>query len=98
MEAVDAFELAMDEGEPYDLVCLDIMMPVLDGYQALRAIRGAEKDRGIAEEDSAVIIMTTALSEGENVNKAFDLGCVAYANKPIDEAKFESVLNKLGML
>ena len=74
------------------------MMPDLDGYQALRAIRGAERDRRIPEEDSAVIIMTTALSEGENVNKAFDLGCVAYAGKPIDEVKFESVLRKLDML
>ena len=35
MEAVDAFMLALEEGEPYDLVCLDIMMPVMDGYQAL---------------------------------------------------------------
>jgi len=39
IEAVDAFMLALDEGKPYDLVCLDIMMPKLDGTRALKAIR-----------------------------------------------------------
>ena len=45
MEAVDAFMLALEEGEPYDLVCLDIMMPVMDGYQALMGIRKLEKEK-----------------------------------------------------
>lgn len=98
MEAVDAFLMAMDAEMPYDLVCLDIMMPVLDGYQALKAIRDIEKDRNIPEDDCAKIIMTTALNEGANVNKAFDLGCVAYAGKPIDQAKFENVLRKLDLI
>ena len=43
MEAVDAFMMALEEGNPYDLVCLDIMMPVMDGYQALVGIRNLEK-------------------------------------------------------
>jgi len=47
IEAVDAFMLALDEGKPYDLVCLDIMMPKLDGTRALKAIRDVEKQRGI---------------------------------------------------
>ena len=98
MEAVDAFMLALEEGEPYDLVCLDIMMPALDGYQTLKAIRDLEKERGIAESKQAKIIMTTALSEGRNVQKAFELGCVAYAGKPIDQQKFENVLKKLELI
>jgi two-component system chemotaxis response regulator CheY len=88
MEAVDAYLMALDADTPYDLVCLDIMMPALDGYQALKAIRDIEQK----------IIMTTALNEGANVNKAFDLGCVAYAGKPIDQVKFESVLRKLELI
>ena len=32
MEAVDAFMMALEDKEPYDLICLDIMMPVMDGY------------------------------------------------------------------
>ena len=98
MEAVDAFTMALEADEGYDLVCLDIMMPELDGYQALKAIRDIEKERGIPEEKESKIIMTTALNEGRNVTKAFELGCVAYAGKPIDQDKFENVLRKLELI
>ena len=98
MAAVDAYLMALDADTPYDLVCLDIMMPALDGYQALKAIRDIEQERKIPEDQRAKIIMTTALNEGANVNKAFDLGCVAYAGKPIDQVKFESVLRKLELI
>ena len=98
MEAVDAYLMALEADVPYDLVCLDIMMPNLDGNQALKAIRDIEEDRKLPEEERAKIIMTTALNEGANVNKAFDLGCVAYAGKPIEQSKFENVLRKLGLI
>lgn len=97
-EAVDAFMMALEDGTPYDLICLDVMMPVLDGYQVLKAIRDIELERGIDNEKRAKIIMTTALNEEKNVKKAFELGCVAYSGKPIDVEKFEQVLGRLGLL
>jgi len=97
-EAVEAFTMALDGEEGYDLVCLDIMMPGLDGYQALKAIRDLEQERGIPEDKASKVIMTTALNEGRNVTKAFELGCVAYAGKPIDQNKFVNVLKKLGLV
>lgn len=98
IEAVDAFTMALEANEGYDLVCLDIMMPVLDGYEALKTIRDIEKEKGIPDSKQTKIIMTTALSEGRNVQKAFELGCVAYAGKPIDQQKFENVLKKLELI
>ena len=77
---------------------VDAYLMALDGYQALKAIRDIEQERKIPEDQRAKIIMTTALNEGANVNKAFDLGCVAYAGKPIDQVKFESVLRKLELI
>ena len=97
-EAVEAFKMALEDHEPYDLVCLDIMMPGVDGYQALKEMRRFEKEQGIGEKDGAKIIMTTALSDGRNVMKAFSLGCVAYAGKPIDKDKFKMELEKLGLI
>lgn len=97
-EAFEAFSMALEEGEGYDLICLDIMMPVLDGYQALKLIRGLEEELSIPDEKRAKIIMTTGLSERRNVVKAFDLGCTAYAGKPIDKKKFEKLLKKLGLI
>ena len=97
-EAFEAFSMALEEGEGYDLICLDIMMPVLDGFQALKLIRGLEEESSIPDEKRAKIIMTTGLSERRNVVKAFDLGCTAYAGKPIDKKKFEKLLKKLGLI
>lgn len=97
-EAVDAFMMALEDGKPYDLVCLDVMMPVLDGYQVLKAIRDIERQRGIEKENRAKVIMTTALNDERNVKMAFELGCEAYSGKPIDVEKFEKVLKKLKLI
>ena len=98
MEAVDAFMMAMEDDEPYDLVCLDVMMPVMDGYQALVGIRNIEKERNIPEEKMVKVIMTTALNDEKNVKMAFDLGCTIYSGKPIDQDRFEQALAKLGLV
>lgn len=97
-EAVDAFMLALEEEAPYDLVCLDIMMPVMDGYQALLGIRNLEKERNIPKEKAVKVIMTTALNEEKNVKLAFELGCTIYSGKPINQERFEQALKKLGLI
>lgn len=98
MEAVDAFMMALEEKQPYDLVCLDIMMPVMDGYQALMGIRNIEKEKGIPKEEAVKIIMTTALNDERNVKLAFEYGCTIYSGKPIDQERFEQALKKLGLI
>ncbi len=97
-EAVNAYMIAMEDGNPYDLICLDVMMPVLDGYQVLKAIRNMEAERGIKKADRVKIIMTTALNEERNVKRAFELECEAYSGKPIDVERFDQVLEKMGLI
>ncbi len=98
MEAVDAFMMALEDDEPYDLVCLDIMMPVMDGYQALVGIRNLEKEREIPEEKAVKVIMTTALNDESHVKMAFELGCTVYSGKPIDQERFEQAMRKLNLI
>lgn len=97
-EAVEAYKMAVECGEPYDLICLDIMMPEMDGHQALRAIRKIEEESGVAEDERVKIVMTTALSETRHVTKAFENGCTAYAGKPINQDKLEAMLKKFKLI
>lgn len=96
MEALDAFLLAVDEGDPYDLVCIDIMMPKVDGVKVLQVIRDLERQKNIPEEKRTKTIMTTALNDVNLVKSLFEYGCEAYATKPIDIKKLTTVMEKLG--
>lgn len=97
-EAVEAFKMALEDEEPYDLLCLDIMMPAMDGYQVLKVIREIEKKNNIPAAQQIKIIMTTALNAERNIKAAFDMGCTVYCAKPIDLDKFEEVLRKIGII
>lgn len=98
MGAVDAFLMALEDEDPYDLVCLDVMMPVMDGYQALLGIRNLEKQKNIPKDQEVKVIMTTALNDEQNVKMAFELGCTIYSGKPIDQARFEQAMKKLNLI
>lgn len=98
MEAIDAFLLAWDEENPYDLICLDIMMPKVDGLKALKTIRDLEQHKGIDDSRRVKIIMTTALNAQQTVMDSFQSGCEGYAAKPIDTQKLLEVIKKLGLL
>jgi two-component system chemotaxis response regulator CheY len=97
-EALDAYLLAAKENKPYDLICLDIMMPKIDGVRVLKAIRALEKQQENSTAHHAKIIMLTALADKEYVTKSFEIGCEAYATKPIDTEKLVEVLQKLGLI
>ncbi len=98
LETIDAFLMALKDHAPYQLICLDIMMPKVDGIKTLRAIRELEKQYGVAPEKRVKIIMTTALAEAQVVRTAFEYGCEAYAAKPIDTKKLIEVMGKLGLI
>ncbi|WP_438447990.1 response regulator [Gorillibacterium sp. sgz5001074] len=98
MEALDAYLLSLKENAPYDLICLDIMMPKVDGVKVLKAIRDYESQRGLLPEKRVKVIMTTALAETPYVQHSFELGCQAYASKPIDTEKLVEVLRKLELI
>ena len=95
MEALDAFMEAVKQKEPYDLLCLDIMMPRVDGLKVLKAIRVLEKQHNLKH---TCIMMMTALADVEYVDQALELGCDAYAPKPIDTEKVESVMRNLKLI
>ncbi len=98
IEALDAFLFSLKSNDPYDLICLDIMMPKVDGIKVLKSIRELEAQKGILPEARSKVIMTTALNSAELVQKAFELGCEGFASKPLDTVKFVEVMKKLGLI
>ena len=98
MEALDLFMDSIKKEEPYDLACLDIMMPKVDGMKLLRVIRTLEKQHAVPVDKRTRIIMMTALADVSYVDKAFELGCDAYASKPIDTEKVGEVMKNLGLI
>ena len=97
-EAVEAFTTALDQKEPYDLVCLDIMMPEMDGMEALKIIRGIEAENGILGLSGAKVIMTTAKERSKDIFGAFNTGCEAYLIKPVRRPGLVEEIKKLGLL
>ncbi|MCJ7722491.1 response regulator [Candidatus Bathyarchaeota archaeon] len=97
-EGVESFRNALDAGTPYDLVCLDIMMPEMDGHEALRTIRQIEQEHGILDSSGVRVIMTTAKDRSRDMIKAFDEGCASYIVKPIDQEKLVAEMQKLDLI
>ncbi|MBN2640656.1 MAG: response regulator [Victivallales bacterium] len=91
-EALMAYEIAVKDSEPYDMICLDIMMPGMDGQKVLNAIRKLESDAGVPLGKGVKIVMTTALGDRENVLKAFRSSCDAYLVKPYDKKRMLEIL------
>jgi two-component system chemotaxis response regulator CheY len=82
-EAVAAFRAAQERGQAYDLICMDIMMPEMDGYHAVREIRALEEATGTRSANRVKIIMTTALNDANNVVESLKGSYDAYLLKPI---------------
>lgn len=97
-EAVTSFRLAHEGKHPYDLICMDIMMPGVDGQEALRRIRELEKDMGIPPKLEVKVVMTTALDDPRTVVQSYyKCGATSYIVKPISKQKLMRELRQLGL-
>lgn len=98
MEALDAFLFSLKSNQHYNLICLDVMIPKVDGIKVLKTIRNLETQKGILPHKRVKVIMTTALSGTDYVQNAFEIGCEGFASKPIDTKKLVEVMKKLGLI
>jgi CheY-like chemotaxis protein len=85
-EAVDVYEAA--QPGTFDVILMDIMMPVMDGLDATRAIRASDHE----DAKTIPIIAMTANAYREDIEKSLDAGMNAHIAKPIDVSLLLSVL------
>jgi len=97
-EAIDAFEAALKEGKPYDLLFLDIMMPEVNGIDVLKTVRTMEEQRGIAHDKGVKVIMTTAMNDADVIMESFTARCDGYIVKPVRKEKLFEEIENLGLL
>jgi two-component system chemotaxis response regulator CheY len=87
---------AVGRGAHYDLICLDITMPVMGGQEALRKIRAIEADSGAVR---AKVFMITASSSPDDMIEAITGGeCDDYLTKPVIRNVFLELLRKHSLL
>jgi two-component system, chemotaxis family, chemotaxis protein CheY len=96
--AMDFFNKAVENGDKYDLVLLDIMLPEMDGQTLLQEFRKKEKQEGILGNKSCKIIMVSALSDAANIMEAFKNQCDGYLTKPYDKNSLIKELKKLDLI
>jgi two-component system, chemotaxis family, chemotaxis protein CheY len=97
-EAVEAVRSALEAGDPCDLICLDVIMPEMDGHEALKVIRAQEEASGIHSATAAKIVITTAMGDLKNVYASFSNLCDGYRIKPIEKIKLLEKLRKMGLI
>lgn len=73
------------------LILLDLNLPVIDGYQVLKLIKGNEQTKRIP-----IVILTTTDNPHE-VSKCYTLGCNVYITKPVEYEQFSEAIRTLGL-
>ncbi len=96
-EAIEAVTIALSQANYYDLICLDIMMPGMDGHETLKLIREKEELNDIPLGQGSKIIMTTSLEDHKSIREAFKASADGYVVKPVEKKKFLSTLSEIGV-
>jgi len=98
LQGVHEFNTALKSGKPYDLICLDIMMPELNGHDVLKQIRAIEQDNNTRPSGGVKIIMTTAVDKLSSVRDAYFELCDGYLTKPLHKDKLMDELKSLKLI
>jgi len=97
MGAIDHVLESMKMHETYGLLCLDLMLPKVDGLKVLEVVRRLEEQYRVPAAERMKVIIMSAIADVNVIDQAFKLGCDAYASKPIDTEKIQKVMADLGL-
>ena len=90
LQAVDAVEIALQNGKTYGLILMDVQMPEMDGYSATQAIRKLEQIYG---RHSPIVAMTAHALQRDKDN-SLEAGMDDYLSKPVQLGDLKNILNR----
>ncbi|NOG44003.1 MAG: response regulator [Calditrichaeota bacterium] len=96
LEGIKKVKMAIDAGQNYDLICLDIMLPEINGLDVLSNIRNLEKNSSGTKKSKIIIL--TSLSEPKYIKASLARGCDSYILKPVDKYKLLAEMKKLKVI
>jgi two-component system chemotaxis response regulator CheY len=96
--ALAAIAQALDRGQPYELVCLDLVMPLMDGWETLKRLRQLEDRRGLGAGGRHKVIVLTARDSSQNIRQLMTAGpCEAFLLKPFRRGELFDQIRALGL-
>ena len=97
-QALEAVQKALQGGQPYDLITLDLVLPDLEGLEVLRRVRELERERNVVSRDAVRILIVTGAREDPAADYEFRNGSEAWLLKPLRERSLVEKLGELGLL
>jgi two-component system chemotaxis response regulator CheY len=97
-EVMQAFKLAHQEDCPYDLLCLDFLLPDNNGLEIWNNIRAYEKKHGVQGQCGVKIIISSVLDHFKDIQTSFQEECETYLAKPITKEKLDETIKQFGLI
>jgi two-component system chemotaxis response regulator CheY len=99
VEALDLVQRSLQANSPYDLIIMDVVMPRMDGFEAVKKIMLLQDAINIPEKDKTKIIMLTSKADPANMMKAhFEIGVKTYLTKPFAEKTLLEAMTNLELI
>ena len=96
-QALDAFVQAWQDWRPFDLICMDMSMPEMDGSETLLEIREMERGKKVSGRHMVKVLMVTAHADRDSIVTCIQAGCDDYLAKPFNMATIREKLERLGL-
>ena len=98
-EALALFKNAILDGNPYDLICTDLVMPVLDGYELITKVRESEEALPIKDYmRTKIFVISVSDSNVDMAHALLECDCDDYIVKPFHRDQLKSLLEKYSLL